>query len=71
MNSIPHFCLFDKIFNYECPVCGTTRAFCDLSAGNITSAIRLNYSSMFVAVYIALQIPFRLITLTKNLLARI
>lgn len=66
LDSIPHFCLFDKIFNYECPVCGTTRAFCELSAGNITSAIRLNYSSMFVAAYIALQIPFRLITLTKE-----
>ena len=36
MNLIPHFCLIDKIFGIECPVCGTTRAFCELSNGNIS-----------------------------------
>lgn len=68
MNSIPHFCLFDKIFGIECPVCGTTRAFCELATGNLYQAFTLNFSSFFVATFFIFQIPLRAISLYKNAL---
>lgn len=68
MNSIPHFCLFDKIFGIECPVCGTTRAFCELATGNLNQAFTLNFSSFFVAIFFIFQIPLRAISLYNNAL---
>lgn len=66
LNLLPHFCLFDKLLGVECPFCGTTRAFCELSKGNINNAINLNFPSLFVASFFILQIPFRVITLIKG-----
>ncbi len=66
LNSIPHFCLFDKLTGVECPVCGTTRAFCELADGNIKHAFRLNLSSVFVAAFFIFQIPLRLFSLYRN-----
>jgi hypothetical protein len=60
---IPHFCLIDKIIGVECPVCGTTRAFCELSNGNIGNAYLLNATSLLVALFIIFQLPLRLISL--------
>lgn len=66
MNSLPHFCLFDKAFGIECPVCGTTRAFCELATGNLNQAYKLNFSSFFVASFFIFQIPLRAISLYNN-----
>ena len=66
MNSIPHFCLFDKVIGIECPVCGTTRAFCEMATGNLTHAYELNLSSFFVAFFFVIQIPLRAISLYDN-----
>ncbi|MCF8396771.1 MAG: DUF2752 domain-containing protein [Bacteroidales bacterium] len=60
---IPHFCLIDKIIGVECPVCGTTRAFCELSNGNLNNAYYLNATSILVALFFISQIPLRLISL--------
>ena len=59
----PHFCLIEKIIGVECPVCGTTRAFCELSNGNLNNAYLLNATSILVALFFILQIPLRLISL--------
>jgi len=66
LNLIPHFCLIDKIFGIECPVCGTLRAFCELSKGNIIKAYYFNFSSLFVASFFIFQIPLRLYSLIKQ-----
>jgi len=66
LNIIPHFCLFDKIFHINCPVCGTTRALCEIAKGNIGQAIELNYSSLLIAAFFLLQIPLRLFSLLHN-----
>jgi hypothetical protein len=63
LDYIPHFCLIDKITGIECPVCGTTRAFCELSAGNLNNAYNLNRTSVFVALFFVFQIPLRLISI--------
>ncbi len=66
MNLIPHFCLIDKLFGVECPFCGTTRAFCELSKGDINKSIHLNFTSIFIALFFIIQIPLRLITLINR-----
>ena len=66
LNLLPHFCLIDKLFGVECPVCGTTRAFCELGNGNINKALTLNFTSLFVASFFILQIPLRVISLLKE-----
>ncbi len=63
LGHIPHFCLIDKIIGVECPVCGTTRAFCELSNGNLRNAYTLNAASILVAVFFISQIPLRLVAL--------
>ena len=64
-NALPHFCLFDKITGVQCPVCGITRAFCELSKGNIFQACKLNLSSLFVVSFFVFQIPLRIFSLYK------
>lgn len=62
----PHFCLIDELFNIECPVCGTTRAFCEISKGNISNAVALNATSILVAAFFIFQIPLRIYSLTHE-----
>jgi hypothetical protein len=66
MNLTPHFCLFDRLIGVECPVCGITRAFCEISKGNFTNAYNFNFASFSVAFYFVFQIPLRLFSLIKN-----
>lgn len=66
LGHIPHFCLFDKVTGIECPVCGTTRAFCELSSGNVSNAYSLNATSLLVAIFFLSQIPLRLISIIDN-----
>jgi hypothetical protein len=63
LNYIPHFCLIDKVTGIECPVCGTTRAFCELSVGNLNGAYNLNKTSFFIAFVFIFQIPLRIISI--------
>ena len=64
-NALPHFCLFDKITGVQCPVCGITRAFCELSKGNIMQACKLNVASLFVVSFFAFQVPLRICSIYK------
>ncbi len=65
LNYVPHFCLIDKLTGIECPVCGTTRAFCEISNGNLNNAYILNKTSILVAIFFIFQIPLRIISLLK------
>lgn len=65
LNNIPHFCLIDKLTGIECPACGTTRAFCELSNGNLNNAYFLNKTSILVALFFIFQIPLRIISILK------
>jgi len=66
LSYFPHFCLFDKIIGIECPVCGITRAFCEIAKGNLQLAYNLNLSSFFVFFFLLFQIPLRLISLNNE-----
>ncbi|OBX22207.1 MULTISPECIES: DUF2752 domain-containing protein [Bizionia] len=65
LSQIPHFCLIDKLTGIECPVCGTTRAFCEISGGNFYQAYTFNKTSLLVALFFISQLPLRLISLLK------
>ena len=65
LDYIPHFCLIDKMLGVECPVCGTTRAFCDLSNGNLNNAFLLNRTSILVAFFFLSQIPLRVFSILE------
>ena len=64
LDFLPHFCLIDKLTGIECPVCGTIRAFCELSMGNIGNAYRFNRTSVLVMLFFIIQLPFRIFSLT-------
>jgi hypothetical protein len=66
LSLIPHYCLIDKLTGIECPVCGTTRAFCELSGGHLNNAFILNPTSILVAGFFVMQIPLRLISLVQE-----
>jgi len=66
LGNIPHFCLFDKITGVECPVCGVTRAFCELSNGNLKNAYFFNETSILIALFFISQIPLRLVSLINE-----
>lgn len=65
LSHIPHFCLIDKLIGFECPVCGTTRAFCELSNGNLFKAFTLNRTSLLVSLFFIIQIPLRIVSIFK------
>lgn len=66
LSYFPHFCLFDRVFGFECPACGVTRAFCEFGEGNIGMGIKKNYAAVLVGVFILMQIPIRLIIILKK-----
>ena len=66
INSIPHICLFKSLLNIDCPFCGTTRAFTHLAEGDFYNAIKYNIVCIIIALYFAMQIPVRVLSLIKN-----
>ncbi len=63
---IPHFCLFDRVFGFECPACGITRAFCEFGEGEIRKGIQQNYAAILIGIFVFIQIPIRLIIILKR-----
>lgn len=61
LDTIPHFCLFKNLTTLDCPACGITRAFCEISVGNFSEAYKLNSTSFIIISYIISQIPIRII----------
>jgi len=63
LNQLPHFCLFNTLFGFECPLCGITRAFCKIANADLNQAYNLNISSFFIAAFFLMQIPLRVISI--------
>jgi hypothetical protein len=66
VDKIPHFCLFNRIVGIDCPFCGITRGFCEISTGNFSAAKKLNPFSLVIGFYICLQIPLRTFILLNS-----
>lgn len=66
LNSIPHFCLFQKIVGIPCPVCGVTRSVVSLSEFNIVESFSYNPAGILIVFSLVLQIPLRIIVLINE-----
>jgi hypothetical protein len=66
LNSIPHFCLFEKIVGIPCPVCGVTRSIVSLSEFNIVESFNYNPAGILIVFSLVLQIPLRIIALINE-----
>jgi len=51
-----HFCLFRLITGYDCPFCGTTRAFLALGQLNLSKAIAFNPLSIILMTVMILYL---------------
>jgi hypothetical protein len=63
INSIPHFCLFNKLTGLPCPVCGITRSFLSLYDFKIMESLKYNPNGLIISSFFILQIPMRIIVL--------
>jgi hypothetical protein len=61
--SLPETCGCRMLFGIECPGCGLTRSFIALASGDMAESIRFHRLGWFLALAIALQIPYRLFSL--------
>jgi Protein of unknown function (DUF2752) len=69
LNSLPHFCLLDKLLVHPCPFCGVTRSVCALANLQLAEAYHFNAIGIFVVLFIVLQIPLRLFVIFNVLTA--
>ncbi len=51
-----HKCLFYKITNLPCPMCGMTRAFSDIFTGHFISALKLHILSFVIFFFWVLTV---------------
>jgi len=57
---IPELCQSRALLGIDCPGCGLTRSFIHLAHGNFQASTAVNRVGWLLAVFVALQIPYRL-----------
>lgn len=63
--AMPESCLSKMYWGIDCPGCGMTRAFIRISAGQFTKARQLNSASFIVYLFVAIQIPWHAMQLSR------
>lgn len=56
---IPHFCLFEELFNIKCSFCDLTYSFEQLIDGNIVNSLKINFLSCILFVFFGLSFIFK------------
>lgn len=59
-------CLFLSIFKIPCPGCGLTRAFRAIFEGNITLALKYNFLSIFIFIFLLVSLILFIIDIIKK-----
>ena len=62
---LPEICYAKRILNLDCPGCGMTRCFINLSHGHVAKAWHFNPAGFLVYGLIAFQIPFQSLQLWR------
>lgn len=57
---LPDACATKRLFGWDCPGCGMTRAFISISRGQFARAWQFNPASWLLYFFIAIQIPWNL-----------
>ena len=67
LSTIPHFCLFQNLFSFNCPGCGMLRGTVALLNFNFFDAIHYNPISLVFLIYVSLEIIIRIMRLNNNI----
>jgi len=67
INSIPHFCLFNKLTGLPCPACGIIRSLLCLYDFKIMESLKYNPNGLMIFSFFILQIPMRIIVLCSEI----
>jgi hypothetical protein len=59
-------CVFKTVTGYKCPSCGGTRSFAFMGKLSLVSAWNSNKATAMLYVFMALQIPYRLILIVRG-----
>jgi len=66
LSYIPHFCLFQTLFDIPCPGCGIIRSIICILNFDFLKSISYNPLGILIIITILFQINFRLISLINN-----
>jgi hypothetical protein len=71
--ALPETCLTHSLFGFDCPACGLTRSFIELSRGNFSGSLTYHNLGWMMALAVVLQIPYRAFCLwtQRSLAARV
>ncbi len=64
-SAIPSMCSSRVLLGIDCPGCGLTRAFIAISHGQFSAAWKFNPASFAVYAFVAVQIPWHLMQLSR------
>ena len=67
---IPVVCGFRRLTGYGCPGCGLTRSFAFMAHGDVFGAFGMNYFGPLLFSAFAVQPPYRVYTIGRELLRR-
>jgi hypothetical protein len=68
---LPETCLSRSLFHVDCPACGLTRSFIELSRGHWAASLAYHRLGWMMALAVVLQLPYRTLGLrTRRTLAR-
>jgi hypothetical protein len=57
--ALPQTCLSRTLFGVDCPACGLTRSFIELSRGHWSESLAYHRLGWMMALAVVLQIPYR------------
>jgi len=57
-SSIPHFCIFEKLFDLKCPFCGITNSFEEILRFNFVNALKINFMSYALLLFLISKFLF-------------
>lgn len=63
---IPAMCTWRQLFGVGCPGCGLTRSFTFMAHGAVFDAFRMNWLGPLLFSVVAVQLPLRVIRLTRG-----
>jgi hypothetical protein len=66
---IPELCQSKAMFGIDCPGCGLTRSFIHLAHGDVTASFQRHRLGWLVALFVVLQIPYRVWAIRSGLSA--
>src|SRR4051812_37676076 len=63
---VPETCLSKSMFHVECPGCGLTRSFIELSRGHLAASLRYHRVGWLIALAVLGQVPYRIACMRRR-----